>query len=162
MEATDLGILALRIVAGAVMIAHGINHGRKLESTASWFGSIGFRRASLQAVLSSGAEVAIGSALIVGLLTPFAAAGLTATMVVAWVSNHRHAGFFVFNRPVEGWEYVMVLATIGLVIASLGPGEFALDTALGLDMAGWPGFFIGVGGIAAGFAQLAAFWRPPA
>jgi uncharacterized membrane protein YphA (DoxX/SURF4 family) len=37
MEPFDVGLLILRLVAGSVMIAHGINHGRNLESTAAWF-----------------------------------------------------------------------------------------------------------------------------
>ena len=43
-------------------------------------------------------------------------------MVVAWVINHLKNGFFIF-RPGEGWEYVMTLTALGLVVATLGPGE---------------------------------------
>lgn len=161
MEAQDLGLLIIRIAVGAVMIAHGINHGRKLDSTAEWFESIGFRRAGLQAFLSAAGEIAIGSALIFGFLTTFAAAGLVATMLVAGISNHRNAGFFAFNRPVEGWEYVMTLGVIGLSLATMGAGAWSIDAAIGLDLSGWPGFVIGVAGVGAGATQLAAFWRAP-
>ena len=161
MEPFDVGLLILRLVAGAVMVAHGINHGRNLDGTAAWFEKLGFRQARMQAVMSSGTELAVGAGLISGLLTTPAAAGLAAIMVVAWVSNHRKAGFFVFNRPTEGWEYVMTLTAIGVVVATLGAGEISLDAAIGLDLAGWTGLIIGAAGIVAGFAQLAAFWRPP-
>lgn len=161
MEAQDLGLLILRVAVGAVMIAHGLNHGRKLESTAAWFESIGFSRAKVQAFLSAAGELAIGSALIFGFLTTFAAAGLVATMVVAGVSNHRKAGFFAFNRPIEGWEYVMTLAVVGLALATMGAGGWSIDDAIGLDVTGWPGFIIGLAGAGAGITQLAAFWRPP-
>ena len=113
MEAIDLGLFILRLAIGAVMIAHGLNHGRNLDSTATWFESIGFRQAKMQAFLAAAGELAIGTGLIFGFLTTFASAGLVATMVVAGVSNHRKAGFFAFNRPIEGWEYVM---TLGVVI----------------------------------------------
>ena len=162
MEAQDLGLLILRVAVGVVMIAHGFNHGRNLDSTARWFESIGFSRAKVQAFMSAAGELAIGSALIAGFLTSFAAAGLVATMVVAGVSNHRKAGFFAFNRPIEGWEYVMTLGVVGLALATMGAGEWSIDGAIGLDVSGWPGFIIGLAGVGAGLTQLAAFWRPPA
>ena len=161
MEAQNLGLLFLRLAVGVVMIAHGLNHGRKLDSTAAWFESIGFSRAKTQAFMSAAGELAIGAGLIVGFLTTFAAAGLVATMVVAGVSNHRKAGFFAFNRPIEGWEYVMTLAVIGLAVATMGAGAWSIDNAIGLDVSGWPGFIIGLAGIGAGITQLAVFWRPP-
>ncbi|MDH5373119.1 MAG: DoxX family protein [Acidimicrobiia bacterium] len=161
MEAQDLGLLMLRLAVGVVMIAHGLNHGRNLDRTAAWFESIGFSRAKMQAFMSAAGELAIGAGLIVGFLTTFAAAGLVATMVVAGVSNHRKAGFFAFNRPIEGWEYVMTLAVIGLAVATMGAGAWSIDDAIGLDVSGWPGFIIGLAGIGAGITQLAVFWRPP-
>ncbi len=161
MEPLDAGVLILRLVAGAVMLAHGINHGRNLDGTAGWFEKLGFRQARLQALLSSGTELAVGAGLIAGLLTTPAAAGLAAIMVVAWVSNHRKAGFFVFNRPTEGWEYVMTLTAVGVAVATLGGGKISLDEVIGLDLSGWTGLIIGLGGIAAAFGQLAVFWRPP-
>jgi putative oxidoreductase len=161
MEAQDLGLLILRVAVGVVMIAHGLNHGRNLDSTAKWFESIGFSRAKVQAFMSAAGELAIGAALIAGFLTSFAAAGLVATMVVAGVSNHRKAGFFAFNRPIEGWEYVMILAVAGLALATMGAGEWSIDGAIGLDVTGWPGFIIGLAGAGAGITQLTVFWRPP-
>ena len=162
MEAYDLGLLILRVAVGAVMLAHGMNHGRNLDSTATRFESIGFRQAKMQAFMSSATEVAVGAALISGFLTSFAAAGLVAIMVVAGISNHRNAGFFVFSRPTEGWEYVMILAVSGLALATMGAGEWSIDGAIGLDVTGWPGFIIGLAGAGAGITQLAVFWRPPA
>lgn len=161
MEPFDVGVLILRVVAGTVMIAHGINHARNLDGTAAWFEKLGFRQARLQAILSSATELAVGAGLISGLLTTPAAAGLASIMVVAWVSSHRKAGFFVFNRPTEGWEYVMTLTAIGVAVANLGGGAISLDEAVGLDLSGWTGLIIGLGGIVAAFGQLAVFWRPP-
>ena len=109
MESTDIALLILRGWLGIVIMAHGINHGRSLDGTTSWFASLGWQRARLQAMLSAVAEIAIGVALIVGLLTSIAAAGLVATMFVAYLSNHRPNGFFIF-RPGEGWEYVATIA----------------------------------------------------
>ena len=80
MTELDIAFLILRGWAGIVLVAHGINHGRSLEGTANWFASKGFRSPKLNALLSSGNEIALGLALMVGLLTSIAAAGLAATI----------------------------------------------------------------------------------
>jgi putative oxidoreductase len=165
MAPTDIALLGLRLWLAAVMAAHGINHARSIDGTASWFASTGFRRARLQARLSAAGELAIAAALAVGLVTSVAAAGLVATMAVAFWTIHRFAGFFVFHRPDEGWEYVATLAVAASALAVLGPGELSLDAALGLAGAldGWVGLATALGGgLLAAALQLAAFWRRPA
>jgi putative oxidoreductase len=99
--------------------------------------------------------------LVGGLVTPVAAAGVVGVMLVAWITNHRGNGFFIF-RPGEGWEYVMTLTMTGVVIAMLGPGQWSIDDAAGLlGLAGWTGLWIALGAGAGGAALLlAGFWRP--
>lgn len=160
MDSADIALAAVRVWAGLVMVAHGVNHGRSLEGTASWFEKVGFKSPLLNARLSAFNEIAIGAGLIVGLLTPIAAAGLAATMVVAFWSIHRKAGFFVFHRPTEGYEYVVTLAVVALAIAIVGPGSLSLDSAFGWDLAGTTGALIYLGGVIAAVLQLAVFWRP--
>ena len=160
MEPTDLALLILRLWLGIVIIAHGLNHGRSLDGTTSWFASLGWQRARMQAILSAVVEIAIGVGLIVGLLTTFAAAGLIATMFVAYLSNHRPNGFFIFRKG-EGYEYVATIAFASLALAMLGAGDVSVDAAFGIDgLAGWTGLAIGVGGFIVGALQVAAFWRP--
>ena len=160
MESWDLALLIIRVWLGIVIIAHGVNHGRTLDGTTNWFASMGWQRARTQAILSSVAEIAVGIGLIIGLLTPLAAGGLVATMFVAYLTNHRPNGFFIF-RPGEGWEYVATIAFISLALATLGAGEVSLDAVFGLEgLAGWTGLAIGLGGFVVGGLQVAAFWRP--
>lgn len=156
-------MLILRLWAGVVIIAHGINHGRNLEGTARWFAKVGFRQAKVNAFLSSAMELAVGLGLVLGLLTSFAAAGLVATMFVAFWSIHRFAGFFVFHRPDEGYEYVGTLAAISLALAVGGPGSFSIDRALGIEnmLSGAVGAGIFALGLLAAAGQLAMFWRKP-
>ncbi len=163
MTETDIALLALRIWAGIVMIAHGVNHGRNLDGTADWFEKRGWKLPKLNALLSSGTEIAIGVALLIGLLTSVAAAGLAATMLAAFWTVHRFSGFFVFRRPDEGYEYVVALAVIGLALALIGPGETSVDRALGIDegLSGATGAAIFGAGLLAGAAQVAALWRKP-
>ena len=163
METTDLALLLTRLWLGTVMIAHGINHGRSLAGPTSWFKSKGFRHPELVARASSLGEIAIGLGLAVGLLTSVAAAGLIASMTVAFGSIHRFAGFFVFRRPDEGYEYVATLAVTALAVAMIGPGSVSLDGAIGLTDAldGWTGLGVAVGGVVAGIAQLVIGWSRP-
>lgn len=163
MTGVDIALLALRLWAGFVIIAHGVNHGRNIEGTARWFGKVGFKAPELNAMLSSAMEVGVGLALLLGIVTPVAAAGLAATMFVAFWSIHRFAGFFVFHRPDEGYEYVFTLMVIALALSVAGPGSVSLDATLGLDetLSGWVGAGIFGLGILAAAGQLATFWRKP-
>ena len=163
-EASDVALLVLRVAIGGVFLAHGWNHiygGGRIAGTGRWFESMGMRPGVVHAWLASVTEVAAGVLLVLGLLTPVAAAGVVGVMVVAWIINHRGNGFFIF-RPGEGWEYVMTLTVTGLVLAMLGAGGISLDNALDLeDLAGWTGFWIAVvAGVGGALALLAVAWRP--
>jgi putative oxidoreductase len=162
-DAVDLVLALLRVVVGGMIIAHGWNHlfgGGKLEGTASWFASMGLRPGRLHATLATATEFGAGTLLILGLLTPLAAAGVLGVMLVAWITAHRTNGFFIF-RPGQGWEYVMVVSAVALAIGTLGAGGWSLDEVLGLAASGWWGFVVtavvGIGGAA---LLLAVFWRP--
>jgi putative oxidoreductase len=164
-DAANLALLILRLALGGVFLAHGINHvfgGGRIPGVARWFESMGMRPGLVHAWLASLTEIGAGALLVVGLLTPLAGAGVVGTMVVAWVINHLKNGFFIF-RPGEGWEYVMTLTALGLVVATLGPGEWSIDDRSdGLSaLAGWSGFWIAaVAGGGGAFALMAVFWRP--
>ena len=165
LDASNLALLVFRAGIGAVMLAHGLNHiygGGKIAGTGRWFESLGMRPGVLHAWLASLSEVAGGVSLILGLLTPLGASAVIGTMVVAWITNHRGNGFFIF-RPGEGWEYVMTLTLAGFALAILGPGEWSLDEALGWrdDLVGTTGLIIAlVAGAGGAAALLAGFWRP--
>lgn len=163
MEPFDVVMLVVRAWAGIVMIAHGANHVRNLDGTAKWFASVGFRTPRLNAFASGANELAVGVALVLGLLTAPAAAGLAAIMAVAFWSIHRFAGFFVFHRPDEGYEYVVTLGLMAFAIAVLGPGSVSLDAVIGIadDLDGWVGAAIFGAGLLAAAGQLALMWRRP-
>ena len=165
LDSVNLALLVLRVGVGAVMLAHGINHiygGGKIAGTGRWFESLGMKPGIVHAWLASLTEVGGGSLLVLGLLTPFGGAAVIGVMLVAWITNHRGNGFFIF-RPGEGWEYVMTLTIAGLVIAVLGAGEWSLDNAFDLtdDLYGSTGLAIAaIGGGGGAAALLAGFWRP--
>ncbi len=160
MTVVDTAVLLMRVVVGLTMMAHGYNHLRSLAGTARWFGSLGMHPPKLHAMLSGVGEIAAGTALTIGLLTPLAAAFVVGTMVVAGVAAHRANGFFVFK---DGYEYVLMIAVVCTVIGLLGPGMASVDALFGLDTAldGAVGLLLAAGlGVAGGAALLAATWRP--
>lgn len=163
-HAADLSLLVFRIAVGIVFLAHGYNHifgGGKIAGTTRWFASLGMRPAVVHAWLASLTELGCGALLVLGLATPLGCAGVVGTMLVAWITNHRKNGFFIF-RPGEGYEYVMTLTFAGIALAGLGAGEWSLDNALGwFDPPGWIGLLIVlVGGVGGALGLLATSWRP--
>ncbi|OBF41890.1 DoxX family protein [Mycolicibacterium peregrinum] len=162
--AVDLGLLVLRCAVGVVFLAHGYNHifgGGRIAGTAQWFESLGMRPGIVHAWLASVTELGAGAMLIAGFATPLACAGVVAVMVVAWITNHRKNGFFIF-RPGEGYEYVMTLVLTGIGLGAAGPGRWSLDYVAGLLYPpGWTGLLITAGGgLVMSAALLATCWRP--
>ena len=168
MTAISVGLLILRVVLGLTMAAHGYNKffgPGGIAGTAGWFDSIGMRPGWLHARLAASAELAAGVCLVLGFLTPFAAAGFVALMFVAAWTVHRGNGFFITK---EGWEYNLVLAAAAVALGATGAGRFSLDRLLFADSAlypylrGWWGLAIAVGlGLAGGIGQVVLFFRPP-
>jgi putative oxidoreductase len=114
----------------------------------------------VHALFATATELGAGALLVLGLLTPLAAAGVVGTMVVALVANHARNGFFIF-RPGEGYEYVLMIALASCALGALGAGGWSIDHAVGFGVPGWAGLAIaalaGAGGAA---LLLATSWRP--
>jgi putative oxidoreductase len=143
------------------MMMHGYNHwrgGGKIAGTGRWFSGLGLKYGVLQAWMSVLTEVGAGFLLIIGLLTPLAAAAIISVMLVAGLLAHRKNGFFVFK---DGYEYVLVLAVVCILLGATGPGHFSVDYAAGLQVTGWAGAGIAVGvAVVAVAGLLATFYRP--
>lgn len=163
MTAVTLAALILRVSIGSTMIAHGYNHafgGGRLPGTARWFESIGIRPGRVHALLATVTELGAGSLLLIGLLTPVAAAGVVGIMTVALVANHLRNGFFIF-RPGEGYEYVLTILLASCALGALGGGAWSVDHAIGLRLAGGWGLAVAaLGGITPAAVLLAVCWRP--
>ncbi len=90
----DLGLLALRLVLGAVFLAHGAQKafgafgGPGFGGAAGFIGSMGFRPARFWTALAVGGELAAGFLFLLGLLTPLAGLLVLATMAVAIAKVH--------------------------------------------------------------------------
>lgn len=156
--------LLARIVVGVTFAAHGYKHfflGGKIAGTARWFDSLGMKpNGKIHAWLASLTELTCGILIVLGFLTPFAAAGYVGVLFVAGWTNHRPKGFW----SDAGWEYVFILATFATFIAAVGPGQHSVDWAIGLELAFQPytALAIALGlGLASGIGLVAACFRPP-
>ncbi len=165
LSSTDFNVIMtiFRVLFGLTFFTHGYAkqfQGGRLAGTAGWFDSMGMRPGKVHARLAASTEMGAGVAIALGLFTPLAAAAVIGVMVVAGYTVHR--GNFAVVK--NGWEYTFVVALIAALIAGLGPGEWSLDSALGLtdDLNGLVGVALAVVvGVVAGTAQIAAFYRPP-
>ncbi len=142
------GLLILRVVVGALLVGHGTQKlfgwfgGHGPRTTGAFFEVLGYRPGVLFAVIAGLTEAGGGVMLAVGLLTPLAGAAVVGVMLNA-ASSLRGRGPWVING---GWEYTVVLATVGASIALTGPGSISVDHALGLAWSTESG----VGGVALG------------
>jgi putative oxidoreductase len=160
MTSVDVALLLVRLVLGVVMIAHGWNHGwgpGGIGGTTSWFAGIGLRPARVHAWLSTVLEIAAGVALLLGLLTSLAVAGVIGVMAVAGVAVHRANGLFVFR---DGYEYVLVVAVSALAVAVAGPGRLSVDALAGLAITGVAGGLVAGAGLLGAAVLLVTSWRP--
>ncbi len=161
----DAVMAGFRVIVGLVFAAHGWAKrfsGGGISGTAGWFDSIGMKPGRVHANLASSTEMLTGGLLAVGLLTPFAAAGMVGIMVVAGWAVHRDNGFFIV---AEGWEYTFMVGLMAVAVAGLGPGRWSIDHAIGWadDLNGWVGLAIAlVLGAVGGVAQLGLFYKPDA
>jgi putative oxidoreductase len=114
-----IGLLVLRIVAGALFARHGAQRlfgffgGHGPNATGGFFESLGPRPARLMALAVGLAELAGGALFAVGLLSPLAAALMIAVMLTAIATVHWHSGVWVTDG---GFEYNLVLATVAFSV----------------------------------------------
>ena len=146
----ELALLGLRLVVGLGFAAHGAQKlfgsfgGYGLDGTAGFFEQIGLRPGALHARAAGTVEFLGGLLIALGLVTPFAAAALIAVMIAAVLTVHVKNGFF---NTDQGYEYNLTLIAVLFVLAAIGSGQWSLDHALGLDLAGtgWALGALGVG-----------------
>jgi putative oxidoreductase len=146
----DLALIVLRVVVGLLFVGHGAQKlfgvfgGGGLKGTADMFDAMGLRPGRVHARAAGAAEVLGGALLALGLLTPVGAALTIAVMVAAVATVHLPKGLW---NTAGGYEYNLVMAAAAFALAGAGPGEWALDNALGIDWSstGWALAALGAG-----------------
>lgn len=130
----DIGLFLLRVYLGALLLGHGSQKlfgafgGLGPAGTAPLFDAWGIRPARPLVLLAGTTEVIAAALMILGLLTPLAAAMLFGTLLVA-VSVIAENGLWAVRG---GYELPLVYAWIAACLGFTGPGGWSLDAALGL------------------------------
>lgn len=146
----NLGLFVIRVVVGALLCGHGAQKlwgwfgGHGLNGTGAFFETLGLRPGRMHAALAGASELTGGALLALGLVTPLAAALISAVMLTAIWTVHGPKGLWVTDG---GFEYNLVILAAAFACTAVGAGGWSLDHALGLEDAGaaWA-----VGALAAG------------
>lgn len=120
-----------RVFCGIVFIVHGTPKILNLQTTSEWFAGIGFP--GWVAVPIAILEFFGGILLVVGFLTRILSATFIVEMVVAGLKFHLPHGFEVYHLGdplARGYEYVLALILLLLVVMLLGAGPISIDGAI--------------------------------
>ena len=128
-----LALLVLRLVLGAIMIAHGYSKVfGGLHHHVEMVGHLGLP--GWMAYLSAGAEFFGGILVLLGLLTPLAALAIAINMSVAIALVHWKHGL----TGAGGYEFPLSLAAIAFALIFFGAGPISLDALLWRSTAARP------------------------
>jgi putative oxidoreductase len=128
------GTTILRVSLGAVYVMHGWLAAFVLgpEAIGGYVVRIGYPAAAarLLAWYLIAAHLAGGALLVVGFLTRPAALAQVPIMASALFLLHWSQGFFI--KPEGGWEYTFLVLAATLSLVLLGPGAASIDHARAL------------------------------
>jgi len=120
------GIFLLRLVAGILMLVHGLPKLKNHASTAQFLGSVGFKPAGFWAWVVGLTEAVGGILLVLGLLVQPIAVIFIIQFIVILATVKR-------GKPLAGGsELDWVLLAVFIALATLGGGAWSIDRALGL------------------------------
>lgn len=126
---TDVALLILRAVTGALMLAHGAQKVFEFTpaGTGASFEQMGVPLGSVAGPVIAYAELIGGALLILGLATRVVAAVFVLDMVGALFIVHLPAGVFAADG---GYELVAILGAASLALLIAGAGRLSLDAIL--------------------------------
>ena len=119
--ATDVSLLFLRVMAGAVYADSGYNHIKDPEARSK---SIGLSKNAT--IFLAVAELAGGAAVILGVLPQLAALGLILIMAGAIQKKIAVWKTGFWGKDGTGWSYDLTLVSMLLVILTTGGGRIGL------------------------------------
>jgi len=132
----DLGLLLLRLVVGGTFVYTGLQkttgwwHGGGIDATRHAFEHMGWKRPKLSAILAASGELGGGALVVVGLVTPLAAAALVGVAINAWLTLQNAQHGLAYNID-SGIVLIVVLGVGAAAIILTGPGRIALDGGRG-------------------------------
>ncbi len=122
-----IGLLLLRIVAGAAMVIHGWP---KIQNPTGWMSGMSPNTPGIVQALAALGEFAGGLGLIVGCLTPIAAFGIAATMSGAILIGGAGAPWISSKPSGRSFEMASLYLLIAVAVMLIGPGIYSLDAKL--------------------------------
>lgn len=131
--ATDIGLLLLRLAVGGTFVAHGLQKvfglwgGPGIAGVDQMLQSMGFTHTSTLAWVTALGELIGGIFVLLGLLTPLAAAGLLGIMINAVLLKLGNGFFAAAPGGASGFELEFVLGLAAATLVLTGPGRIALD-----------------------------------
>jgi len=145
----DLGLFVLRAVVGAIFVVHGLQklvglwNGPGLDGFESMLRDAGYQQPAVLAIVGAVGEIAAGGLLVLGLLTPFAAAAIVAIMVDAVLFKHElEPGLQFFAAESSGFEFEILLLACAVALTLTGPGRIAVDGRRGWATRPFLGSFV--------------------
>jgi putative oxidoreductase len=142
MSELDLGLLLLRLMLAALLLGHAVQKslgwlgGNGVAKTAEVFESWGFRPGRLMVLLAAGCELVGALSVGSGLLFRLGCAVLIGTLIVAATPAAEANGLWAQRG---GCEVPATYAGVAVCLAVAGPGDAALDHAIGIGDGGWTG-----------------------
>lgn len=126
---TAAALLALRIVLGVVMIAHGWQKlsGGGIAGASESFSKMGAPGAPVTGYLVVLLEFGGGVLMLLGLGTTIIGALFALNMIGAIALVHGSNGFYAASG---GYEYTLVLAVLSIFIAVVGAGRYGADALI--------------------------------
>lgn len=119
--------LLLRLVLGAIFIAHGYQKIQMgVDGVAGFLAGLGIPLPAVAAVLLIAAEFVGGIFLVLGLLTHWTSKVLAFVALVALVTVHLQNGF----TGQGGYEFILLILVGCLSLMITGGGKWALDKKL--------------------------------
>lgn len=133
---SDTGAAAARVVLGAIMLPHGLQHALGLFGGYGFSGTLGWMTATLGfpaplAALAIATELVAPFALLAGVGGRLASIGIIGIMAGA-ITTHAPNGFFMnwfgqLAAGTEGFEYHLLAIGLGAVVVLNGSGVLSVD-----------------------------------
>ena len=163
----DVGLLLLRLSVGFELFAHGMQKfglfGGTVDLTGNHVSGVAAINAQADTLLKFGGyhptvalswfltftELSAGILLMVGLLSPLAAAAVIGDMFNLIFGLGWQAGWFGNAAGQSGYEFIVIILAAAAAISLAGPGRYSVDGVLKWKLSGVPW---GVGGVVLGLA----------
>ena len=130
----DLALLVIRVFVGITFVLHGAQKlfgwygGGGLKGTKSMMQDLGVAHPGLLGWMATLSEAGGGLFVLIGLVTPLAAAVIISTMLVAISTVHWKNGFW---NGKGGYEFNLSLIALAVTLILTGAGLVSVDHLLG-------------------------------